>query len=141
MNIEVSFRVEKRVLKCFVSGSRNPEYMLHYWQEMLNKCREEKLDQIFVTLALQGDYDRFEAIEVFQSVIKTLLFSNIAIAVTDLNEQSAAECKMACHMAAAKNIVVCYVESEPEADEWLKSQRLLLPECNVSYSSLLPRGI
>ena len=139
MNIVVSFKVEKRILKCYISGTRNPEYMLQYWQEILNKCREEKLNRIFVTLALQGTFDRFEAIQAFQSVISNLQFSNIAIALTDLNEQSSADCKMACHMAAAKNILVAYVNSEGEASEWFKSQKLSITECNVS-PYLLPRG-
>ncbi len=140
MNIEVSFRVEKRILKCYVSGNRKPEYMLQFWQEILNKCRKEKLNRIFVTMALQGTIERFEAIQAFQSVITTLSFSNLAVALTDLNEQSAADCKMACHMAAARNILVSYVESEGEANEWLNSQGMLTPESYDSSSSL-PRGI
>lgn len=141
MNIEVSFRVEKRVLKCYISGTRNPEYMLQYWQDILNKCRKEKLNRIFVTLALQGTFDRFEAIQAFQSVISNLQFTDIAIALTDLNENSSADCKMACHMAAAKNILVVYVESEAEASDWFKSQEMSTVECNVLQASLLPRGV
>lgn len=138
MSIEVSFRVEKRILKCYISGSRNPRYMCQYWQEILNKCRKEKLNRIFVTMALQGTFNRFEALQAFQSVISTLHFSNIAIALTDLNENSSADCKMACHMAAAKNILVTYVESEGEASEWFNSQGVLTKDCTLSHSSALP---
>jgi len=137
MNIEVSFRVEKRILKCYISGSRNPEHMCQYWQEILNKCRKEKLNRIFITMALQGTFNRFEALQAFQSVISTLQFSNIAIALTDLNEHSSADCKMACHMAAAKNIIVAYVESESDAIEWLNSQGLLTSKSSLSQSSVL----
>ncbi len=122
MNVEVSFRVERQILRCYVSGKKNPDQMQQYWQEMVNKCRKEKLNRMFVTMALQGAFDRFEAIEAFQSVIDILKLSNIAIAVTDLNEHSSADCKMACHMAAANNIRAVYVESEAEANDWLSSQ-------------------
>ena len=143
MNIEISFRVEKAILKCWVSGDRNPQYMRQYWQEILNKCRKEKLERILVTLGLQGVYQRFEGLQAFQNVIRTLQFSNIAIGLTDLNEHSSADTKMACHMAAVKNILVTYVESEAEASEWFNSQARLTPECIVSRASTLTpqRGV
>ena len=135
MNVEVSFRVERRILRCYVSGTRNPDHTQQYWQEMVNKCRKEKLNRMFVTMALQGVFDRFEAIEAYQSVINNLQLSNIAIAVTDLNEYSSAGCKMACHLAAAKNIRVVYVETETEANDWLNSQAFDSPEFDTAEPS------
>jgi hypothetical protein len=135
MKVEVSFKVEQQILRCFVSGNSHPKNMLPYWQEMLSKCRKEKLNRLFVTLALRGSFDRFEALQASQSVITLLRSENIAIAVTDLNELSATDSKMACHMAVAKNINVIYVECEAEAKNWLNAQTLVGP---AEFTSLQP---
>lgn len=130
MSIEVSFRIEEKTLMCYIAGRRTSSDVLRYWREMLNKCREEKLSKMLVTIALQGTFDRFEAIEVYQSLINILQFTNVTIAVIDLNELSATDSKMACQMALAYDINVYFAETEAEAKSWLKSQSpstLILP--------------
>ncbi len=135
MKVEVSFKVEQQILRCFVSGNSEPENMLPYWQEMLVRCCKENLDRLLVTLALRGSFDRFQALEAFQSVIALLQSTHVAIAITDLNEQSASDSKMACHMAAAKNINVLYVENEAQGKDWLNSQVLTNP---AEFTTPLP---
>jgi len=123
MKAKISFRIENDILNCFVTGDRASTSVLDYWQQLINKCHQENIHQVQLTLALRGKFNPIDAIECYQSIIEMLKPAGLKIAAVDLNHLSASDTQVSCNMAASQGIDVSFFESEGEAKDWLTNSR------------------
>lgn len=125
MSVKVSYRTNLDILYCFVSGERDSESIKKYWQEIVDKCRNNGLRKIQVTLALSGSFEKFQAIRIYNLLYKSVDTNGLAFAVLDINDQTQANTQMACWMAKGKGVRIEYFESDSDAADWLTNKALL----------------
>jgi len=119
MTANISFRIENDILLCFVTGERGCGSVLEYWQKLINKCHQEDIQLVQITLALRGKFNPFDAIESYQSIIEMVKPTSLKIATVDLNHLSASDTQVSCKMGASQGLDVAYFDSEDAAKEWL----------------------
>ncbi len=121
MSPQVSYRVEKDVLLCFIVGKRAEAKTLDYWQDLLDRCQQEGLKKLQITMALTGHFSPVIGIDQYQKIIDLLKQTDLKIALLDLNRSSARGSQVGCNMAASQGVDVAYFDTEYEAKQWLDS--------------------
>ena len=138
MTANISFRIENNILMCFVTGERNSQSVLEYWQKLINKCHQEGIYLVQLTIALRGKFDPVNAIECYQAIIEMIKPTNLKVACVDLNHLSAPDTQVSCKMGIIQGINVCFFDSEDTAKQWLidgsNSNRSSYKDLNTSDS-------
>jgi len=119
MTANISFRIENDILMCFVTGERNSRSVLEYWQKLINKCHQEDIHLVQLTIALRGKFNPVDAIESYQSIIEMIKPTNLRVACVDLNHLSASDTQLSCKMGFIQGIDVSFFDSEDAARDWL----------------------
>jgi len=119
MTPQVSYRVEKEVLLCFIIGARSKAATLGYWQQMLDRCQAEGLTRLQITVALTGRFSPVEGVDQYQKIIDALKTTHFKFALIDLNQESSKGSQVGCNMAASQGVNIAYFESEQKAKTWL----------------------
>ncbi|MDQ7049069.1 MAG: hypothetical protein Q9M92_05810 [Enterobacterales bacterium] len=122
MSPQVSYRVEKEVLLCFIIGERAEAATLDYWQQILDRCQQEGLKKLQITVALTGRFSPVVGVDQYQKIIDLLKTRDYKYSLIDLNQESAGGSQVGCHMAASQGVDIAYFEKENEALDWLISE-------------------
>ncbi len=131
MSPQVSYRVEKEVLLCFVIGTRAEAATLDYWQQMLDRCQQEGLKRLQITMALTGRFSPVVGVNQYQKIIDLLKTTDFKFALIDLNQESAGGSQVGCHMAASQGVNIAFFETALPAQHWLVDSSSVKPAAEL----------